>query len=690
MKKNMAILKAARMAAGLPALVLVFGLLVAGCSIPTSPISGDAATPVLSYQPTDVIYGNDDTIASPLFVIASVTDGGNLTYQWYSNEEDSASGGASLLNETHAVYMPPIPTTGTVYYYVVVTNTNDAVTGEKIKTATSRAAKVEKVDGTVIHAATPTITAQPLSATYNAGAPAAALSVTATITDAGSGGNLSYQWFSNTANSTEGGTLMSTQTTYMPSTASAGTTYYYVIVTNTNNNVNGTKTRTATSSVATITVNSVGGGGSSNPFVGTWTADDGGSTLTLTVTASDWEMEAEKGTYNRNGNTATFIATHQKDWFNGSGNWVDIVPPEIIATATVSGNTMNWIDEKGPLSFTKEADAAMPIITGHPQSAAYTAGTPAASLSVTANIADAGSGGNLTYQWYSNTANSTSGGTSISTQTTSTYTPSTASAGTFYYYVIVTNTNNSVNGAKMMAATSSVATITVNSSGSGGGSNPFVGTWTGSGVTLNVTAALEWDVEGSGLVKSKGTYMHTGNTATLTPTHYWTGTAWAAVPSGTPLSTATVLGDGNTMTGTYNSEPFTLTKNGVPPVPPGGTSEVDGTWISTNTVTTFGGVSSYFKIVTADGYFNQFIAPSQDAPTEQWQPVITGTYTGEESPITVTISKVNTIMFDGNDDWKLWAELGPAYQAYMGGSQTSTLTISDDQFVSNGLIFRKQ
>uniref|UniRef100_UPI00196452B2 hypothetical protein n=1 Tax=Escherichia coli TaxID=562 RepID=UPI00196452B2 len=43
----------------------------------------------------------------------------------------------------------------------------------------------------------------------------------------------------------------------------------------------------------------------------------------------------------------------------------------------------------------------------------------------------------LTYQWYSNTSNSNTGGTLIGGATASSYTPSSATVGTTYYYVVV-------------------------------------------------------------------------------------------------------------------------------------------------------------------------------------------------------------------------------------------------------------
>ncbi|GHV87083.1 hypothetical protein AGMMS50255_3790 [Spirochaetia bacterium] len=106
----------------------------------------------------------------------------------------------------------------------------------------------------LVNAATPSITGQPVSSTtYLQNATAAALTVTATVTDSGT---LSYQWYKNTSNSTTGGTVVGTNSaSYTPVTSAAGILYYYVVVTNTNSSVNGTTTATATSSVATVTVN---------------------------------------------------------------------------------------------------------------------------------------------------------------------------------------------------------------------------------------------------------------------------------------------------------------------------------------------------------------------------------------------------------------------------------------------------
>lgn len=74
----------------------------------------------------------------------------------------------------------------------------------------------------------PTISVDPESATYGVNDVAKPLSVTATA----SAGDLHYQWYSNTTESTEGASIVGTDAaSYIPSTTSAGTTYYYCVVT---------------------------------------------------------------------------------------------------------------------------------------------------------------------------------------------------------------------------------------------------------------------------------------------------------------------------------------------------------------------------------------------------------------------------------------------------------------------------
>jgi hypothetical protein len=99
-------------------------------------------------------------------------------------------------------------------------------------------------------------------------------------------------------------------------------------------------------------------------------------------------------------------------------------------------------------------NAAAPVITAQPESAAYKVGDTA-SLTVTAEAPD---GGVLSYQWFAHAGDAEQ---AIPDATERVYNPPTGEVGTKVYHVLVTNTNNGVSGLKTAAATSATAEITV-------------------------------------------------------------------------------------------------------------------------------------------------------------------------------------------------------------------------------------
>jgi hypothetical protein len=100
----------------------------------------EAEKPVITQQPQDqVVYTN----ANPtLSVQANVTDGGTLSYQWYRNSTRSNQGGEAIEGATDAIYAPPTSSVGTVYYYVVVTNTSINHIGNKVAQTVSDVAEL--------------------------------------------------------------------------------------------------------------------------------------------------------------------------------------------------------------------------------------------------------------------------------------------------------------------------------------------------------------------------------------------------------------------------------------------------------------------------------------------------------------------------------------------------------------------
>ncbi|MFA9380025.1 MAG: X2-like carbohydrate binding domain-containing protein, partial [Acetanaerobacterium sp.] len=208
--------------------------------------NANAHLPLIISQPTDkTVLVN---AAVNLSVTASVSSG-TLSYQWYSSNENSNTGGIPISGETLASYSAPTTAVGMMYYYCVVTNTDPDATISTTATTVTNAVAVtvnEPVD-----AQTPNIDTQPVEQTVVIGA-STNLSVAASV----SIGTLSYQWYSNDENSTTGGLSISGETlaSYSVPTTATGTTYYYCAVTNTDPDATGSATASAVTNAVAITV----------------------------------------------------------------------------------------------------------------------------------------------------------------------------------------------------------------------------------------------------------------------------------------------------------------------------------------------------------------------------------------------------------------------------------------------------
>ena len=127
-------------------------------------------------------------------LIVSVSGGvtaSNFEYQWYSNTNNLNSGGTSIAGANTDTYTPDNTNTGTLYYYVVVKQTES---GCQVISATS---EVTITPG-------PSISTQPVGSDICLDGAATTLEV---VTQNGVG-TPTYQWYSNINNSTSGGTLL--------------------------------------------------------------------------------------------------------------------------------------------------------------------------------------------------------------------------------------------------------------------------------------------------------------------------------------------------------------------------------------------------------------------------------------------------------------------------------------------------
>jgi len=327
--------------------------------------------------------------------------------------------GGTVTSYTSGSNISVSPSTNTTYSLTSVTDANSCTTITPSGTPT------------ITINSKPTITANPSSSavSYCYNATATALSVTAT------GGGLTYQWYSNTTSSNSGGTSVGsggTSASYTPLTTTAGTLYYYCVV-------SGTCSPVATSSVSgAITTNTA----VTSPGAITNTA--GCSTITYTKGSCSagtcyWVSSATGTETSNSAPTYTVASTTVYVRASNGGCWSDAV--------TGIGTYLT-----------------APTITAQPSTTNQIKclNATATALSVTA------SGAGLTYQWYRNTTASNSGGTNISGGTSASYTPSTATAASLnYYYCAISGTctpsvTSSVSGYVFVSAPTATATASPN------------------------------------------------------------------------------------------------------------------------------------------------------------------------------------------------------------------------------------
>ena len=100
------------------------------------PVIDNADTPTITAQPVGetktFAAGKATEVTKELTVKASVSDGGTLTYQWYSNTSNSTTDGTRIEGATSSSYEATVNAKETKYFYCIVTNTNNNVTADII------------------------------------------------------------------------------------------------------------------------------------------------------------------------------------------------------------------------------------------------------------------------------------------------------------------------------------------------------------------------------------------------------------------------------------------------------------------------------------------------------------------------------------------------------------------------------
>jgi hypothetical protein len=118
------------------------GGIVIGLSFAVDALT-NAQAPEITLQPVGGTIGQGSVLN--LVVVADVSDDGELTYQWFRNTTNSIIGGIAIDGATQVNFSVPTGGLGEFYYFVIITNTNEAVSGIKIASVTSEVAMVEVV-----------------------------------------------------------------------------------------------------------------------------------------------------------------------------------------------------------------------------------------------------------------------------------------------------------------------------------------------------------------------------------------------------------------------------------------------------------------------------------------------------------------------------------------------------------------
>ncbi len=265
--------------------------------------------------------------------ISIAATGTNLVYHWFSKADQITSGG-NVVGANSNSYTPSATTVGTLYYYCVV----HGDCGNDVTSQISGAFTVNPA--TTINSQSTASQAQCFNGSF-----------TPIIVMASGTGTITYQWYKNTVASNNGGTSLGSangaQTnSYIPSTATVGTLYYYCVV----HSSCGSDVTSAISGAFTVSSASIGGSISgSSPIT------YGGSTGTLTLSSYvgsilNWEKKLNSGNWTTIANTS---ATYS-EYPTAAGSWSYRAVVKNDGCVSVYSNVFCLIVNPKPLSITAD------------------------------------------------------------------------------------------------------------------------------------------------------------------------------------------------------------------------------------------------------------------------------------------------------------------------------------------------
>lgn len=400
----------------------------AGCASGFSPLANVTvvADPNVT-SPSAANYCQGGVPSNPLTVTASAGINSGYTYQWFSNGSNNNTSGIAISGATAAAYTPPTSAIGNLFYYCQVNQGSGC-------TMNSAPAAITVVLG-------PAFTSQPLSSqTVCTGASLNALSVTYS----GATGTPAYQWYSSLTNTNSNGTPISgaINASYTPGANAVGLAYYYCVVSF--NALTSCSSISSTPGQVSVIANPV----FSIAPLSSQTICQGANPQVLSFTTTGGSGTANYQWYNVVNNNYTPIIGANGLTYTPSANLpVGTYNYAVAMTQNASGCSTGFSSNAQLLVLPQ------PVVSSPIGGVYCQGGTITQALSV--NVS--GGNGASNFQWYQNTSNSNSGGTSIAGATGSSFTPSLANFGALYYYCVVTQNAG-------CAANSSVATVVSNPS----------------------------------------------------------------------------------------------------------------------------------------------------------------------------------------------------------------------------------